>query len=58
MNSIGGGNRPKIECVRLQTAVSNGRELALLVDTGADISLFKRDNLDKTRTFDTDGKVR
>ena len=29
VNSIGGGNRPKIECVRLQTDLSNGRELAL-----------------------------
>ena len=29
VNSIGGGNRPKIECVRLQTVLSNGRELAL-----------------------------
>jgi hypothetical protein len=57
VNYIGGGNRPKIECVRLQTDVSNGRELALLVDTGADISLLKPDNLDKTR-FDPDGKVR
>ena len=37
VNSIGGGNRPKIECVRLHTDVSNGRELALLVDTGADM---------------------
>ena len=37
VNSIGGGNRSKSECVRLQTDVSNGRELALLVDTGADM---------------------
>jgi hypothetical protein len=29
--------------------ISNGRELALLVDTGADISLIKPDNLDKTK---------
>jgi hypothetical protein len=28
------------------------------VDTGADISLFKLNNLDKTRTYDPDGKVK
>ena len=37
VNSIGSGNRPKIECVRLQTDASNGRELALFVDTGEDM---------------------
>ena len=58
MNSISGGNRQKIECVRLQTDVSNGRELALLVDTGADISLLKPGNLYKTRRYVPDGKVR
>ena len=29
VNSIGGGNRPKIECVRLQMDLSKARELAL-----------------------------
>jgi hypothetical protein len=58
VNAIGGGNRAKTECVRLQTDVSNGRELSLLVDTGADISLLKPNNLDKTRKFDPDGRVR
>ncbi len=38
--------------------MSNGSEMALLVDTGADICLLKPYNLDKTRTFDPDGKVR
>jgi len=38
--------------------ISNGRELSLLVDTGADISLIKPDNLDKTRELDPDGRVK
>ena len=38
--------------------ISNGRELALLVDTGADISLIKPDNLEKTKKFDPDGRVK
>lgn len=58
VNYIGGGNRPKIERVRLQTDVSNGRELALVVDTGADIRLLKPDILDKTRRFEPDNKVK
>ena len=41
----------------LQTDVRNERELLLLVDTGAVISLLKPNNLDKTRTYDPDGKV-
>jgi hypothetical protein len=49
VNSIGSGNRANTECVRLQMDISNGRELLLLVDTGADVSLIKPDNLDKTR---------
>ena len=42
----------------LQTNVSNERESLLLVDSGADISLLKPSNLDKTRTYDPDGKVK
>ena len=38
--------------------ISNGRELSLLVDTGADVSLIKTGNLDKNRKFDRDGRVK
>jgi hypothetical protein len=38
--------------------ISNGKELLLLVDTGADISLLKPDNLDKTKQFDPKGRVK
>jgi hypothetical protein len=38
--------------------ISNGRQLLLLVDTGADVSLIKPDNLDNTREFDPDGKIK
>jgi hypothetical protein len=31
--------------------------LLLLVDTGADISLLKPDNLDKTKQYDPEGRV-
>jgi hypothetical protein len=58
VNAIGRGNRANTECFRLQTDVSNGRELSLLVDTGADISLLKPNNLDKTRKFDPDSRVK
>jgi len=58
VNAIGNGNKTNTECVRLQTDVSNERELLLLVDTGADISLLKPNNLEKTRTYDPDGKVK
>ena len=58
VNSIGSGNRPKIECVRLQTDESNRRELDVLVDTGAVISLLKPDILDKTKSFVPNGKGR
>jgi hypothetical protein len=51
---IGSGNRTVTECIRLQTDISNGRELSLLVDMGTDVSLLKPDNLDKTRKFDPD----
>jgi transposase InsO family protein len=58
INAIGSGNRTNTECVRLQTDISNGHELLLLVDTGADISLLKPTNLDKDGTYNPDGKVK
>lgn len=58
VNSIGNGNRANTECVGLQKGARNTRELSLLVDTGADVSLLKPDNLDKTRKFDPDGRVK
>jgi hypothetical protein len=58
INSVGSGNGTKTECVKLRTNVSSGRELALLVDTGADVSLLKPDNLDKNKTFDPDSKIK
>lgn len=36
---------------------SNGKILLILVDTGADISLLKPDNMDKTKQFDPEGRV-
>jgi hypothetical protein len=58
VNSVGSGNRTNNECVRLRTDASNGRDLSLLVDTGADVSLLKTDNLDKSKKFDPDGRVK
>ena len=58
MNAIGNGKKTNTECIRLQTDVSNERELLLLVDTGADITLLKPNNLDKTRTYDPEGNVK
>ena len=55
---IGSDHKAATECIKLHMDISNGRELALLVDTGADISLIKPDNLDKTKKFDPDGRVR
>jgi len=55
---IGNGNKAATECIRLQMDISNGRELSLLVDMGADRSSIKQDNLDKTSKFDTDGRVK
>lgn len=57
MNSKG-GNSTHAECVRVKTDVSNGRELLLLVGTGADVSLLKPNNLDKNRRFDPEGKIK
>jgi hypothetical protein len=58
LNFIGSGNRMNTECVRLRTDASNERELSLLLDTGADVSLFKPDNLDKSKKFDPGGRVK
>jgi hypothetical protein len=58
LNTVSGGNRTSTECVRLRTDASNGRELLLLVDTGADVSLLKPTNLDKSKSFDPDGRVK
>jgi hypothetical protein len=58
VNSVGSENRTSIECVRLRTDVSNGRELSLLVDTGADVSLLKLDNLDRSKKFHPDSRIR
>ena len=58
MDVIGGDNKAATECIKLQMDISNGHELSPLVDTGADISLIKPDNLDKTRKFDRDGTVK
>jgi hypothetical protein len=55
---ISSGNKAATECIRFQMDISNGHELSLLVDTGTDISLIKQDNLDKTRKFDPDGRVK
>jgi hypothetical protein len=58
VKSVGSGNGTKAECVELRTDVSGGRELELLVDTGADVSLLKTDNLDKDNTFDSGGRIK
>ena len=58
VHAIGIGVRATTECVRFQMDMSNGRESWLLVDTGADISLIKTGNLDKTRKFDPDCRVK
>jgi hypothetical protein len=55
---IGSGNRAATECISLLTDISNGRELSLLVDTGADVSLLKPDNLDNSRKIEADGRVK
>ena len=42
----------------MQSDISNGNTLLLLMDTGADISLLKPDNLDKTRQFHPEDTVK
>jgi hypothetical protein len=58
VNTIGRKNVMTTEYVSMQSDVSNGNTLLLLVDTGADISLLKPDNLGKTRQFDPEGRVK
>ena len=42
----------------MRSDISNGNDLLLLVDTGADISLLKPDNLDKTKQFDSESRLK
>ena len=46
------------EYVSMQSNISNGNTLILFVDTGADISLLKPNNLDKTRQFHPENMVK
>jgi hypothetical protein len=48
--------RPKN--VSMRSDISNGKMLLLLVNTGADINLLKPDNLDKTKQYDPEGRVK
>lgn len=58
MNTKGRKNGTTIEYVSVQSDVSNGNTLLLLVDTGADISLLKPGNLDMMMQFDREGRVK
>jgi hypothetical protein len=58
VNTVGCTNGTATECVSMRSDISNGNELLLLVDTGTDISLLKPDNLDKTKQFDPEGRVK
>ena len=58
VNTLGCGNEINTQYVRLRTDISKGKELLLLVDTGADISILKPDKLDKTEPFDPEGRMR
>jgi len=55
---IGSDHKAATQFINLHMDISNGRELALLVDTWADISLIKPDNMDKTKKFDPDGRIK
>ena len=57
VNTIGSKKGTAKECVHMRLDISNGKALLLLVDTGADISLLKPDNLDKTKQYDPEGRV-
>jgi Zinc knuckle./Retroviral aspartyl protease. len=57
-NTIGSKNGTTTECVRMQSDISNGNKLPLLVDTGADVSLLKPDNFEKMWQFDPEGRVK
>jgi len=52
VNTLGSGSGTTTQCVRMRTDISSGKELMLLVDTGADITILKPDKLDKTKHFD------
>ena len=58
VNTIGRKNVMTTEYVSTHSDVCSGITLLLLVDTGADISLLKPDNLGKTRQFDPEGMVK
>lgn len=57
VNTVGSENGTPTECVSMQSDISNGKTLLFLVDTGTDISLLKPHNLDKTKQFDSEGRV-
>jgi hypothetical protein len=57
VNTVGRKNGATSECVSMRSDISNGNELLLLVDTGADISILKPDKLDTTRQFDPEGRM-
>ena len=57
VNTLGSRNGTATECIRMRSDICNGNELLLLVDTGADISSLKPNNLDKTKQFDPEGRV-
>jgi hypothetical protein len=57
VNTIGSKNGTPNKCISMRSDISNGKMLLLLVDTGADISLLKPDNLDKTKQYDPEGRV-
>jgi hypothetical protein len=58
VNTVGRTKVMTTEYVSMQSDVSNGNTLLLLVNTDADISLLKPDNLGKTRQFDPVGRVK
>jgi len=58
VNTLGSGSGTTTQCVRMRADIGSGKELLLLVDTGADISILKPDKLDKTKRFDPKRRVR
>ena len=58
INTLRRGNGAATQYVRMRADISEGEELLLLVDTGADISILKPDKLDKTKQFDPEGRVK
>jgi hypothetical protein len=57
VNALGRKNGTATECASMRSDTGNGNELLFLVDTGADISLLKPNNLDKTKQFDPERRV-